>query len=131
MQILAIRDSRQNQVLIWGLPLVVFVICISCGAVHHFRLLRHSQCVSRQVDIFLKLHSSVLCKVDPSKERTIKASIVWHRLATPPRMQGRARQIAGKRAKVLFTAFHEAGYKQNLVLSPVLNPSVVLPGVPF
>ena len=42
-------------------------------------------------------------------------------------MQGRARQVAGRGGRVLFTAFHEAGYKQKLVLSPVLQPGVVLP----
>lgn len=42
-------------------------------------------------------------------------------------MQGRARQVAGRGGRVLFTAFHEAGYKQKLVLSPVLQPDVVLP----
>ena len=42
-------------------------------------------------------------------------------------MQGRARQLAGKGSRVLFTSFHEAGYKQKMVLSPVLQPGVVLP----
>jgi len=42
-------------------------------------------------------------------------------------MQGRARQFAGRGSRVLFTAFHEAGFNQKLVLSPVLKPAVVLP----
>jgi len=40
-------------------------------------------------------------------------------------MQGRARHLAGKGSRVLFTSFHEAGFKQKLVLSPVLQPGVL------
>ena len=39
-------------------------------------------------------------------------------------MQGRARHLASQGSKVLFTSFHEVGYKQRMVLSPVSQPGV-------